>query len=487
MRIVNIDKLQTKYDVIIIGAGIAGLTCGAYLAKKGLKVLIVEHHSIPGGFCTSFKRGDFIFDIGVHYLGNIHETGVMRRLIDDLDLDSELRFIRINPSDVVFLPDRKIIFRNDFDETVHNIQLAFPNNATAIKEFCSLLNNDNFLVLYKTFRNKTFRQVLDQYFNDEEIKSFFSILLGNIGLPSTKVSALTAAVMYRDYIFRGGYYPRGGMQKFPDALAKRFLEYGGDLLLNKTVTKIKVCGGKVEGILIEDSYLVHADYLVSNCSARQTFCELLGEDYLPGSLREKLNQMIPSPSAFIVYFALKDSLDKQGLYSNMWYCPSLNIDEVYEDSLSEKVNVSDFLFVSLASLHDDTLCPRGYQVGHLITLVPYMNQDYWQENQNRIEASMIKTANDIVPGFSANLYKTYPATPLTIMKYTKADRGAIYGWASILSQTGSVMGSETFIPNLYMAGHWATLESGQGGVTMAAFSGRNVARAIANNLCVGNV
>ncbi len=64
------------YDAIIIGAGIGGLVCGCYLAKAGMKVLIVEKNAQPGGYCTSFTRGGFTFDSCVHSLGSLRPEGV---------------------------------------------------------------------------------------------------------------------------------------------------------------------------------------------------------------------------------------------------------------------------------------------------------------------------------------------------------------------------------------------------------------------------
>ena len=479
MRIVGLEKLQDHYDVVIIGSGIAGLTCGVYLAKHGMKVLIVEYHNVPGGFCTSFIRGNFTFDVGVHYFGNVSEYGVMGSFMRDIGIDRLLNLTRIDPSDVIITPDKPIEFRNDFEETVQNLQDAFPAEAKQIDLLCRSMNNDNFLVIYKQFRNKTFRMVLDAYFNDEKLKQVFCVMLGNIGLPSTMVSALTAAVMYRDYVFRGGHYPIGGIQRFPDAIVRKFVEYGGDILLNKEISKISIVNNEVNGVLVCDKYFISCDYAVSNCSARQTFLNLIGSEFLPSDLREKLNRLLPSPSCFTVYFSLKGSLKgSPNIYSNVWYCPDYNIDKAYHDCMHNKVNTDGFLFCALPSMHDPSLAPDGYECGHLIILSPCMDEEYWSMNIGRIQDKLIRRANDIIPGFSNKLHETYPATPFTIQRFTKADRGAIYGWASTLDQNGSTIESRTFIDNLFLAGHWTTLESGQGGITMVVLSGRNVAKTI---------
>ncbi len=71
-----------SYDVVIIGGGISGLICGCFLAKKGVEVLLVEQHSKPGGYCSSFSRKQFIFDIGIHYFGGLRKGGSFRNILE---------------------------------------------------------------------------------------------------------------------------------------------------------------------------------------------------------------------------------------------------------------------------------------------------------------------------------------------------------------------------------------------------------------------
>jgi len=82
--------------------------------------------------------------------------------------------------------------------------------------------------------------LLGSYFRDWELKSIFSTLLGNIGLPSSMASALTAVFLYREFIFDSGYYPKGGMQRFADALLERFKSYGGLAFLLTSAKRITV-------------------------------------------------------------------------------------------------------------------------------------------------------------------------------------------------------------------------------------------------------
>lgn len=83
---------KVDFDIIIIGSGIGGLVCGCYLAKAGKKVLIVEKNAQPGGYCTSFKRGNFIIDAAVHCVQNVGKDNILHKVIQELGIDNRIIF-----------------------------------------------------------------------------------------------------------------------------------------------------------------------------------------------------------------------------------------------------------------------------------------------------------------------------------------------------------------------------------------------------------
>ncbi|GAF96876.1 unnamed protein product, partial [marine sediment metagenome] len=112
-------ELSERYDIAIIGAGMGGLACGAMLAKKGLGVLVAEQHFKPGGYCTSFKRKGFHFDVGLGWINGAERGGIISNTLQELDLKNEIEFIELDPALGVVGSDYNlpmIPFENHIDE-----------------------------------------------------------------------------------------------------------------------------------------------------------------------------------------------------------------------------------------------------------------------------------------------------------------------------------------------------------------------------------
>jgi len=267
---------RDMYDAIIIGAGIGGLVCGCYLAKAGMKVLIVEQHNKPGGYCTSFKRQGFTFDAAAHIFGG-YKYGSLGKIFKKLGVDKKVEIRKFDPADVITTPDYKVSFWGDLDKTIKDFQTAFPEESKNIENFFNFLFNPEPQYFART-RSWTFKKLLDSYFNDDKLKATLSFpLLGNGGLPPSQISAFIGAKIFKELHFDGGYYPDGSMQALPDALVEIFKESGGELRVSCLVKKVKVKDDKVTGIVLESGEHITSKYVISNCDARQTFYKLLGK------------------------------------------------------------------------------------------------------------------------------------------------------------------------------------------------------------------
>lgn len=474
-------KIKNKYDVVVIGAGIGGLTCGCYLAKAGMKVLIVEQHSAAGGYCTAFKRSGFSFDIGVHYLGSCGTGRVLHKIFFELDLIDKLKLKRINPSDVIVLPDFEIPIKNNCYETAEKLAIRFPKEKDSIIEFIDMVNKKNFLEIYHRFKNNTFKDVLDQYFKDSKLKASFQVLLGNIGLPSSHVAALTAIVMYRQFVFDGGYYPSGGMQTLPNLLVSMFKKNGGSIRFLSKVTSLCNKNNNIFSVITNEDEIFYTKYVVSNSDALKLFSMIDDKKMLPDQFKNRLEKLKPSISAFIVYLGIESLISKYS--SSVWYFNVDDVDAIYTKVLNNEISpLDDYLICTFPSFHDHTLSPEGCECMSIIIAAPYEYKNRifdWNKEKEDVAEILINRAKKAVLKSVGKIRVKLLATPYTLEKYTLNTRGALYGWASTLTQNDrDMMPYQTCIDNLFMTGHWVTTGLGQGGISGVAHSGRTVAKII---------
>jgi len=454
-------------DAVIIGAGISGLVCGCYLAKAGIKTMIVEKNSNPGGYCTSFKRRGFHFDACVHSLGSLREGGNLRVILNELDLEEKLRIDRYDPSDIIITPDHKISFWNDLDKTVGELQADFPQESENIKEFFEYVLN--FKPLSSAgLLNKTFDDVLRKYFTSQELIAILSIpVLGNAGLPASKISAFPAVILYKEFIIDGGYYPRDGIQALPDALAEKFEESGGTILFRSTVDRMNVDGENIQGVTLQNGECITARYVVSNIDARKTFFQLLGEEHLDEGDVKTINDMVPSMSAFCIYIGLEKPLE-MNKQVNLWYLPNYDVERNYSLLESGRLDHEDVYY--LMFLHENTVS--------IFVNAPFINEDFWLNNKDIFTTKLIEKVKERFPDLLSDIAIKVAASPLTMYKQTFNYSGAAYGWASLPSQYlyANISKMNPF-GNLFLTGHWTSLSFGASGV---AFLGRNTAKSILN-------
>lgn len=472
------EHRENSYDAIIIGAGIGGLVCGCYLAKAGLKVLIAEQHYQPGGYCTSFKRKGLVFDAAAHSFGSCREGGNMRMILESLDLYKKLKIKKFDPSDIIISPDYKITFWADMNRTIQGLQDAFPNEAKNIESFIQYLITSK-PIDFAGLRKKTFKEFLEQFFTDDKLKAIISFpILGNGALPPSLISAFTGAKIFTEFLLDGGYYPDDSMQSLPNSLSERFREFGGELRLSSLVKKIKVVDNKVEGIVLEKGDFIRAKYVVSNCDARQTFLKLLGKKIVGQDFKQKIDNMTPSLSIFVLYLGLDkyfESLPNCG--TNIWHLPHYNLENMY---LSAKKIDKDYLNYYMVRYSPDSKTILGFIVA------PFKTKQFWAENKSNFMETFIKKIEQYsIPNLSQHILYKEAATPYTMYRYTLNYKGAAYGWATFPAQLFTPeLRQNTPIDGLFLTGHWTTQTQGIPGV---AYVGYGTAESIIKRRCKDRV
>lgn len=471
--------MEEKYDVIVIGGGIGGLVSGAYLAKAGLKTLLIEKHDNVGGYCSSFRRGRYLFDSAVHSLRGLKDTNQLGIVFNDLGINKSDLLTRIDPSDEIIFKKKKICVYNDSSHTIDSFKDAFPKHRKEIESFFSFMLYTDFIKLYKSTYQKTFYDLLEHYFAEPEIIACFNILLGNLGLDASQISAISAIVFYNELFTDSGYYPIKGIQSFSDLLAEKIRSYGGDVLLKSEVKKICIKGRTARGVVLSNEAFIEGRAIVSNIDATQTYLELIGKTKISADLDKKIKRLKVSSSAFIVYLGLDDKYVCKEKCGTLWYFPSIESTGCYKESFFNKNSLyGKYVIIGLSSRHS-----KGNKNAISLTnVLPWELRPKSESEKSAYMKKIIERCKEVM-GFDDGAIKVKEvATPNTLYSYTYNRDGALYGWASTSNQIKKNVMPQVSpeIKNLYLCGHWATRGWGQGGISMVANSGRTTAQIIIN-------
>jgi phytoene dehydrogenase-like protein len=462
----QVDK--GSYDVIIVGAGISGLVCGCYLAKAGMKVLIVEQHDKPGGYFTSFKRKGFLFDAAAHSFGNYREGGHVRKIFKEIGIDQIVKINRFDPSNIIVTPDLKVTLWNDKKTTVDHLASIFPeekNNIFNYYDFVTSVNQFEFTKL----KDKTFSSLLHSFFRDEKLISLIAApVLGSGGVPPSLMHAFVGAKVFSEFIIDGGYYPEGGMQNLSNALDLIIQQNKGTILYRRLVKKILFKNRKAIGVKLDNNEVLTSKYVISACDMTQTFKTLLGKRMVSDQINRNLNNMIPSLSFFILYIGLEKpfkGLPPKG--TNMWYLPHYDLDKIYH-------NITQFNFDN-AGMYLLRVSPDKRTLLASF-LAPFKTESFWREHKKGIAQAFLNKIEDLIPNLKKHIVYFDAATPATLYKYTRNYKGAAFGWEKTPSQTfDPLLSRTTFMPGLYMTGHWTSAAYGMPG---ACYSGYDTMRRI---------
>ncbi|OGP78449.1 MAG: hypothetical protein A2V86_10605 [Deltaproteobacteria bacterium RBG_16_49_23] len=488
--------IMPDWDVIIIGAGVAGLTCGCFLAQKGLNVLIVEKNQKIGGCCSSFQKDGFSFDLSVQSLGECQEGGRIWNLLKRLDLLDQIRFLPLEPAREYHFPDQKIVQSSQLEPHIENLSRLFPDEQKGIKQVYEVLkkifnefsripfsldwfNPSSFSsqspLLYQ-YRDKTYGELLNQYLSNTFLKTLLSIRTSYALLPPEEISVVGMAGIEMSYFNHGVSCVEGRVEQLPFKMGEAFEKMKGEIFLGREVEKILTGKKGAIGIQLKDGLQLTGKAVVSNIDARTTFSALLGEDQIPSGFRSKLKGMRPSLSYFILYLGIDGDLKELSVSNNEVF-PDDQLSKEYRDLYEDRIPEEAPFYLLAPSKVNPSHAPEGKSTLCLSMKAPHhYSRDWDQKVIDSLSQSLISRASALIPGLEKRILVKAETTPRTIQKWTGNLLGAAYGWAQIPGQSGiHCLQRTTPVPNLFLTGHWT---SPGGGIAAVVASGELTAGAI---------
>ncbi len=464
--------MKDSYDVVVIGAGIGGLSAGALLARKGLSVAVFESQPVAGGYCTSFRRKGFTFDSCLDAISGCGDKGWLKRILKKIGIEDEVEFVRLDPlrvdnfgGDVISIPGEIGAYKElllsmasgerDGIEGMFKTMTSIYRTAmvTAPETLYTDPRLDGRGDDLAKYRRLTYKDLLDDFVKDQRVRAVLCDRSAFMGLPASKVSAVAMVTMLMTFAEGGGYRIKGGAQRLANALAKGLQNAGGELFLRKPVTEIFSEGGRAAGVMV-GGQMVKAKAVISGIDATKT-CKLAGLG-IDGNLR-------PSTSFFMVYLGLGKDID---MPDSMGYYPGYDIEGTFADTAKDIASSKASVEIINYSRISPGMAPVGCSTVMLMSKAAYAYNKPWHSCKREEADRLIALAGKALPELADNISYAEAATPLTLERYTANGSGAAFGWEQGSYNRRST--AATALPGLYMAGHWTYPG---GGIESVAASG----------------
>ncbi|MFC2013090.1 phytoene desaturase family protein [Chloroflexota bacterium] len=491
-----------KYDVIIIGSGLGGLSAGAKLAKEGKKVLLVEQQHHTGGLAANFQRKGYTIEVSLHEMGG-YEDERFNNLLRDLNILDNLQLVRV-PEFYRFVNGRvDIVVPDNREQAMKVLSEHFPEDKAGLKKYFDLIFSIReeiyrtpskrwkkrillpfYPILYPNLvstQKKTLGDYLDSIIKNEDLKL---VLQGN--LMYYHDDPYTMSLLWFDFAqatyFMGASYIQGGSSELARHLTKVIEINGGEVLLNSVVTKIIVEDNTAIGVEYqrakkEGSEIIRAfgEYIVANAAIPNVVNEMLPPEQA-GKLKKRTANLEPSISILQVYLGFKKPPTELGnkCYSTIVFDKNVRTQRDMINNHKGDFQKRNFIFLDYSQI-DTKLAPEGKGIG-AITIIDYitdwenLDKEEYRMKKERVSNILIDRLDAFLPGIKAEIEYYEMGTSKTIRRYTSNPGGVIYGYAQTPGQSGSKrLPRKSPIKNLYFASAWTEPGGGFAGALASGY------------------
>lgn len=478
--------------IIIVGAGISGLTAGIYARKAGFDVAIYESHTVAGGMCTAWKRKGYTIDGCIHWitgskkdsdLYKIWETcGALGDNIEVVHHDYLAAFRDENGYHYVFSDPDKLekellsISAEDAGEIKQLVKIIkicqkLPIPAGKPQELFGLFDKLRFYfpyIKYGKHLSTVSKISISDYisrFRSPVIKQMLYSIIPNPNLTAVALFSTLATFASRD-----DGWPQGGSRAMAERIKERFISMGGRIYLGMPVEKIMVENGTAVGIKLKNQAEIPADYIVPAISADVLFEQLLDGKYRDAYFEERFADNKN-------YLLMSATLAAFGVNTDMAPYPHNLYVKTRRPLRINKTEITEFCINHYC--HEPSFAPAGKSVMEVLLLDSEF--EYWQKLKNssaeeykrakeELTAQIVEEIEHVYPEIKNKIEMTDMATPPTFHRYTESYRGSYMSFcttpgASFQNHEGTIQG----LKNVYLAGQWALLH---GGLPMAAMAGK---------------
>jgi all-trans-retinol 13,14-reductase len=457
------------WDAIVIGSGLGGLTAASMLARHaGKRVLVLERHYTAGGFTHTFHRPGYEWDVGVHYVGDVHRSGtLLRRAFDHLS-DGELAWADMGDVyDTIVIGDDRyelVAGRERFRQRMHEY---FPRHRDAIDRYLERLRatvrTSKRFFLEKVLppalgtlaspalrwpalreARRTVKDVLGEITDDPRLTGVLTGQYGDYGLPPGQASWFMHALLVGHYL-GGGAYPVGGSSRIAATILPSIERAGGAVITSAAVEQILVERGRAIGVRLAGGEEVRAPVVISDAGISVTYGRLLARDVAArAGVKPTVHGAPPSFAHISLYVGLRHDTAALGLErSNLWVYPDHDHDRTVARFVRDPDAPMPVSYISFPSAKDPDFARRhpGRSTIEVVGVAPHAWFSRWQDTtwkkrgedyeafKAKLAARMMGELLRQCPQLEGKIDHAELSTPLSTTQFAGHPHGEIYGLA----------------------------------------------------------
>ncbi len=456
---------KENFDAIVIGSGISGICTAGYLTKAGKKVLVLEKHTVPGGFTHTFERKKFSWDVGIHYIGNLHNKDTHLHKAFDYLSDFGIEWASMGE-----VYDKAVFGKDEYEFLAgEEAQIArmisyFPEEETAIRAYYKLIKKVNGLSamylgekampfwLSKTvgwllrrpvakYLKLTTYEVLRSLTANEKLIAVLTTQCGNYGLMPKKSPFSVHAIIVGHYI-NGGAYPVGNSAKINEKIIDAFTKRGSKIFCKAEVASLITENGKAKGVRMSNGDEIFAPIVISSVGAYNTLNRLVKHEKSFDKLRSKVNALPASIGHICISLGLnKSDVELKLPKHNLWFFNSYKMDEDFDAYTDIETQLPSLLYISFPSAKDPAWQHENHGKASVQIIVP--SQYNWFEKwegtrwgrrgedydalKEKTAQAILKKAYEVLPQLKDAIEVYDISTPLSTKHFNNYQAGEIYG------------------------------------------------------------
>ena len=312
---------MSKQQVIIIGSGMGGLSCGVILAKNGYDVTVLEQGYQIGGCLQCFTRRGARFETGMHFIGSAAEGQTLDRILQYLEVKKDIQLSPLDKDgyDVVCLDGKRYRFANGRQQFIEQMCIDFPHQRKQLNLYFDLIEKVSSASTLHTLRYaesdtainteyqlRSINEVIDNVITDPLLAK---VLVGSLPLYAAEKdkTPFSTHAFIMDFFNQSAYRIVGGSDKIAQSMSRTIEKYGGHVIANSKVTKIICDETHATGVEVNGNNILSCDYVISDAHPQRTL-ELIDSKLIRPAFRNRIHSIPQTIGGFSVYLDFKDNI-----------------------------------------------------------------------------------------------------------------------------------------------------------------------------------